>query len=102
MQHVPQLTKSLILTRKLDDEGYNCIYGDNSWKITKGSLVVAKGTKSRTLYMPHITIAKDHVICVTKQISLSLWHCQLGHMSNFGIKTLSHFGYVLASTFQKC
>ena len=51
---------------QLDDVGYTCVYGDNSWKISKGSLVVARGTKSKTLYMLHVTTVKDHVICVTK------------------------------------
>ena len=36
--HVLDLTKSLISTGQLDDEGYTCIYGNNSWKISKGSL----------------------------------------------------------------
>ena len=43
--HVIELTKSLILTGYLDNEGYTCVYGDNSWKITKGSMVVARGAK---------------------------------------------------------
>ena len=71
------------------------VYGDNSWKKSKGSLAVSRGTKSRTLYMLHVTTFKDHAICVlAKQTSLSLWHCQLGHMSIFGMKVLSHLGYV--------
>ena len=70
------------------------MYGDNSWKISKGSLVVARGTKSRTLYMLHVTTVKDHVICVTEQPNLSLWHRRLGHMSISGMKVLSRLGYV--------
>ena len=72
VQHVPQLTKSLISTGQLDDARYTCVYGDSSWKISKGSLVVARGTKSRILYMLHVTTVKDHVICVAKQSNLSL------------------------------
>ena len=70
------------------------MYGDNSWKISKGSLVVARGTKSGTLYMLHVTTVKDHVICVAEQPNISLWHCRLGHMSIFGMKFLSHLGCV--------
>ena len=53
VRHVPKLTKSLISSGQLDDGGYTTTFGDNSWKIIKGSLVVACGTKSGTLYMLH-------------------------------------------------
>ena len=66
---------------QLDDGGYSCIFGDNAWKITKGSMVVARGSKSGTLYMLHVSNIKNHVICVTEQPSVSLWHRRLGHMS---------------------
>ena len=49
VRHVPKLTKSLISFGQLDDEGHTTIFSDNSWKITKGSLVVARDTKSGTL-----------------------------------------------------
>ena len=94
VRHGPKLTKSLINSGQLDDAGYTCVFGDNSWKVTKGSLVVARGSKSSTLYMLHVTTVKDHVLCVGEQPSVSLWHRQLGHMSKFGTKTLSHLGYV--------
>ena len=77
---------SVILTGQFDDKGYTCVYGDNSWKISKGSLIVARGTKSSTLYMLHVNSVKDHVICEVEQASLSLWHRRLGHMSIFGVK----------------
>ena len=64
--HVPKLTKILISTGQLNNKGYTCVYDDNSWKITKGSLVIVKGTNSRTLYMLHETTAKDHVVGVIK------------------------------------
>ena len=61
--HVLELKKSLILIGQLDDEGYTCIYGENSWKISKGSLLVAKGTKSGSLSILHVISIKDRVIC---------------------------------------
>ena len=94
VRHVPKLKKSLTLTEQLDDKECTCVYGENSWKISKGSLVVARGTKSGTLYMLHVTTVKDHVICVVEYPNLSLWHRWLGHMSIFGMKVLSHLGYV--------
>ena len=42
---------------QLDDARYTYVYGDNSWKISKGALVVARDTKLGTLYMLHVTIA---------------------------------------------
>ena len=63
------------------------------WKITKGSLVVGRGSKFETLYLLYVSTVKDHVICVTKQPSVSLWHCRLGHMSQNAMKVLSCSGY---------
>ena len=99
MRHVPKLKKSLINSRQLDDAGYTCIFGDNSWKITKGSLVVARGSKSGTLYMLHVTTIEDHVIYVAKQPSVSLRHRWLGNMFKSIMKTLSHLGYVPSFNF---
>ena len=95
VRHVSKLTKNLISLGQLDDAGYTCVFGDNFWKITKGSLVVARGSKSSTLYMLHVTTIKDHVICVAKQPSVSLWHRQLGHMSESGMRTLSRLGQTM-------
>ena len=66
VRHVPKLTKSLISAGQLDDGGYSTIFGDSSWKITKGSLVVARGSKSGTLYMLHVSNTKNNVICVAE------------------------------------
>ena len=84
----------MISSGQLDDGGYTSTFGDNSWKITKGSLVVARGMKSGTLYMLHVTTVKDHVICVAEQPSVSLWHRRLGHMSKYAMKELSRSGYL--------
>ena len=100
VRHVLKLTKSLISAGQLDDVGFSCVFGDSSWKITKGSLIVARGSKSGTLYMLHVSTVKNHVICVTKQPSVSLWHRQLGHMSQSAMKVLSHSSYLLAFNFQ--
>ena len=75
-------------------------FSDNSWKITNGSIIIARGTKSGTLYMLHVSTIKNHVICVTEQPSVSLWHRQLGHMSQTAMKELSCSGYFLAFNFQ--
>ncbi|KAG5549867.1 hypothetical protein RHGRI_014986 [Rhododendron griersonianum] len=50
VRHVPDIRLNLISTGKLDDEGYNNHFGNGKWKLTKGSLVVAKGDKTCSLY----------------------------------------------------
>ena len=72
MRYVPKLNKSLISIGQLDDTGHNIVFGDSSWKVTKGSLVVARGSKFETLYMLHVSNVKKNVICVAKQPSVSL------------------------------
>ena len=36
----------------------------------------------------------DHVVAITVQPSVSLWHGQLGHMSETCMKVLSRLGYL--------
>ena len=42
VKHVPEMRFSLISVGKLDDEGYHSHLGDGKWKLTKGSLVLAR------------------------------------------------------------
>ena len=75
VRHVPSITKILIITGILDDVGYVTIFGNNAWKTSKGSMTIAHGVKSRTLYMLHVFEVKHNVINVSEQPSVSLWHC---------------------------
>ena len=84
---------------QLDDAGFTSVFGDSSWKITKGSLVVARGSMCGMLYMLHVSNVKANVICVTEEPSVSLWHRRLGHFSQSKMKILSRFGYVLGFNF---
>ena len=99
--HVPKLTKSLISARQLDDEGYTCIYGDKSWKISKGLLQVEKGTNLGSLYTLHVSSVNDHVILVVEQPSLSLWHRRT-YVCHWNNKTSFAFGLCLALVSQIC
>jgi hypothetical protein len=49
VRHVPYLRKNIISTGKLASEGYISIFTDKVWKVTKGSLVIAKGENVGTL-----------------------------------------------------
>ncbi|VFQ77094.1 unnamed protein product [Cuscuta campestris] len=48
---VPALKKSLISVRQLDEQGHEVKFRDGQWKVVKGNLVMARGTKSGSLYM---------------------------------------------------
>ena len=51
VRHVPDIRLNLISTGRLDDEGFTSYFGESKWKLTKGSLVVARGKKMNTLYV---------------------------------------------------
>jgi hypothetical protein len=51
VRHVPDLRKNLISTGQLASEGCVSIFTNKAWKVTKGSLVIAKGEKVGTLYL---------------------------------------------------
>ena len=66
------------------------VFNNESWKVTKGTMVVARGTKTRTLYVNSscrsiMTVADDSV-------SSDLWHYRLGHMSEKEMKMLHSDG----------
>ena len=101
VRHVPTVTKSLISTGVLDEASYVTVFGNNTWKISKGSLTIAHGVKSGNLYMLHVSSVKHHVINVTEQPSVSLWHRRLGHMSKKGMEILSCYGYLPSFSFHE-
>lgn len=51
VQHVPYLKRNLISVGQLTSLGYNIIFIRDSWKITKGLLVIAYGKKEGILYL---------------------------------------------------
>ena len=89
VRHVPDIRLNLILIGKLDDEGFNNQFGDGKWKLCKGSLVVAKGNKSCTLYTMQAKINKGIVNALEDDSSTELWHKRLSHMSVKGLQVLS-------------
>lgn len=78
VHHTPNLKKIWITIENLDDFGYQVLFSNNFGNISKGYLVVAKGSNSRTLSSLHVSRVKDHIINVMPQSSNSFWHCQLG------------------------
>ncbi|GJS19418.1 retrovirus-related pol polyprotein from transposon TNT 1-94 [Tanacetum coccineum] len=53
-RYIPGLKRRLISVGQLDEEGYHVIFRDQQWKVTKGSLVVARGNKHGSLYMVEV------------------------------------------------
>ncbi|KAL6350220.1 hypothetical protein AAG906_004163 [Vitis piasezkii] len=51
VKHIPDTHMNLISTGKLDDEECCNIFRDSQWKLTRGSMVVAKGKKCSSLYL---------------------------------------------------
>ena len=86
VRYIPGIKKNLISVGQLDSTGYAVEFGKGSWKIVKGAMVVARGTKFGTLY----TIAGYiNMVAVAEGASGScLWHIRLGHMSTKGMKML--------------
>ena len=88
MRNVPEIRLNLISTSTLDDEGYHSYFGEGKWKLTKGSLVVARGKKNSSLYLAE---AKSYggEVNTADDISTHLWHMRLGHISQNGMRMLS-------------
>ena len=66
VRHVPRLSRNLISARKLGDEGCVVTLNDKNWKVSKGSLVVAKGVKIGTLYLCTGHIVSSTLIILEK------------------------------------
>ena len=75
VQHVPELTKNLLLMGQLDDVGYNIMFHARSWLVKKGNLVILlKAQKFGSLYLLYVSSVKEHALCVAKLVSTELWH----------------------------
>ena len=70
VNHVPKLTRNLISIRQLDDIGYKFSFGQQSWKICKGNLLLASGSKLQSLYPLYVS-CKNSLLSVTKLPNVS-------------------------------
>jgi len=87
VKHVPDLGKNLISTEQLASEGCISIFTDKTWKVIKGSLVIAKGEKVGTLYLC-IGNTDSSIYLASTGVDTALWHHRLGHMSEKGMQIL--------------
>ncbi|CAL9003904.1 unnamed protein product [Prunus brigantina] len=88
VRHVPDMRLNLISTGLLDDEGYTNVFAEGKWKLSKNSLVLARGKKENTLYMTHAKVSNGYVNALTED-SIELWHKRLGHMREKGLQILT-------------
>ena len=87
VRHVPYLKKNLISTGQLGGEGCITTFTNKTWKVTKGSLVIAKGGKVGTLYLCN-GISNFVNALTSKGEYMALWNHRLGHMSEKGMQIL--------------
>ena len=66
VRHVPKLSRNLISARQLGDEGCVVTFNDKNWKVSKASLVVAKGVKVGNLYLCTCDIVSSTLIISEK------------------------------------
>ena len=89
VRHVPDLRLNLISGMALDKQGYVNTFGGGMWKLTTGSLVVAKGSTCGSLYKTQVTMCSNGLNTVEDEALASLWHMRLGHMSEKGLQILA-------------
>lgn len=94
VRHIPDLRLNLISPGRLDDEGYTNVLGNGQWKLSRGSLVIARGKKCCTLYKTQATLCIGQVNATEADSSLELWHRRLGHMSEKGLQILAKGNYL--------
>ena len=89
MRHLPDIRLNLLSVGKLDDIGLGSYFGEGKWKLTKGSLILARGAKQGCLYVTKTKLCKTDVNIAERDSSIELWHKRLGHMSEKGLHSLA-------------
>jgi hypothetical protein len=92
VRHVPDLRKNLISLGTLDSNGCEYRTGGGVMKVTKGALVIMKGTKiAGNIYRLIGTSVVGGVAAATTTDDTDdtmLWHMRLGHMGERGMLEL--------------
>ena len=65
VRHMPTLTQCLVSTAQLQDDGYDFIHIEHSWKIQRGLLVVARGARSGTYFPLYCSYSCAGAVYVT-------------------------------------
>ena len=89
VRHVPDLCLNMISVHMLDNDGYNHFISSGNWKLTKGSLVVARGRLCCSLYKTQVKVCGGQLNAIDDDTSLDLWHKHLANMSEKELQLLT-------------
>ena len=89
MSHVEALRLNIFSVGLLDVDGYSSRFGDGQYRLTKDSMVVAKGNRISLLYHVSANLSSVYANVLEKEDPCVLWHKRLGHMSEKGMTVLA-------------
>ena len=84
VRHILDLLLNLIYVHILDKDGYNHFINSGNWKLTKGSLVGARGRLCCLLYKTQAKVCGGQLNAVDDDTSPNLWQKWLAHKSEKG------------------
>ena len=73
VRHAPDLRLNLLSGVALDQQGFDSHFRNGTWKLRKGSLIVARGHVCGTLYKTHVKICADSLPVAETEASQNLW-----------------------------
>ncbi|GJW71984.1 retrovirus-related pol polyprotein from transposon TNT 1-94 [Tanacetum coccineum] len=91
VKHVPDMRLNIISTGLLDEDGYHNSSGNGLWKVTLGSLIVARGKRESKLYMTHPKISKSIVNAIDNDDMTELWLKRLEMQIRHAFKSRPYF-----------
>jgi hypothetical protein len=97
--YVPSLRRNLISVALLEDDGYECLFGNNKCTIKFDDVIVGFALRQDMLYMLSlndfsmmnvcdVTSKRRRISTSDNETSLKLWHCHLGYISRGGMERL--------------
>ena len=89
VRHVPDMRLNLISVSKLDEAGMINQFGAGRWKLSRGSMIIARCKKEGSLYTMQGKICKGETN-VAQDATKDLWHKRLGHISEKGLEILAN------------
>ena len=103
VRHVPEMRLNLISAGKLDEAGMINQFGAGRWKLSRGSMIIARGRKEGSLYIMQGKICKGEMN-VAQDANKELWHKRLGHMSEKGLEILAkdHLSNIKGQPLESC
>ena len=88
VRHIPDLRLNLIFVHFLNKDEYSHFISSGNWKLTKGSLVVARGILCCSMYKTQAKVCGGQLNAVDDDTSPDLWHKRLAHISEMGLQLL--------------